>query len=224
MTLGANIIANGDAELDQKRCSKDGTCTAEQQPRCWSGSGCCAVCYNANGYPNNSTRGPPNRGGAFFTGGSSAECTMQQSKVLPAALAGLAAKGLLEYSFSAYLGGWDAEDDASVASVQFVSQSGAVLDSAKLGPVLTADRESATALLPRSTSGLAPIGTYAVCVQLTATQEASSNDYNNGFSDALSLAFTQGKEADPPALSAATRLHVLTCACNRGWGFGRAPR
>jgi hypothetical protein len=223
MVLGANVVANGDAELDRP-CSSDGwSCGADQQPRCWSGSGCCAVCYNVtDDYPSSSTQGPADRGEAFFRAGRSANCTMQQSKILPPALADLAASGELLYNFSAYLGGWRDQNDTFTASVQFVSRSGAVLGADDLAAVSAKDRGNATALILRSASGPAPNGTYAVCVQLMASRQGAQNNNTDGYSDSLSLVHARwGDRANGPRRgSAACKCSSALATIGRRWGFG----
>ena len=101
------------------------------------------------------------------------------------------------YDLSAWLGGYSDQDDNAVLSLQFLGATGSVLGSAKVGPVMAADRTNdTTELLQRSASGPVPAGTRAVKVTLTMTKTAGSD--NDGLADDLSLLLLQQGGATVP--------------------------
>ena len=93
--------------------------------------------------------------------------------------------GNLPYALSAWLGGYDGQDDNIVLTVQFESWNGTVLGTATLGPVLSADRNGVSELLLKSTNGTVPKTTRLIHVLLTITREEGEN--NDGLADSLSL-------------------------------------
>ncbi len=106
--------------------------------------------------------------------------------------------GNLPYALSAWLGGYDGQDDNIVLTVQFESWSGTVLGTATLGPVLSADRNGVSELLQKSTSGVVPKTTRLIHVLLTITREDGEN--NDGLADSLSLALGSNPPTGPEIL------------------------
>jgi len=76
-------------------------------------------------------------------------------------------------------GGEDGGEDAGI-----VLPAG-VLGSASIGPVTSADRSSATGLLPVSATGTIPVGTMAIELQLVMIRYDGA--YNDGYADDLSF-------------------------------------
>lgn len=91
----------------------------------------------------------------------------------------------LPYALSAWLGGYDGQDDNVVLTVQFEDWKGNILGTATLGPVLSADRGGNSELLQESTSGVVPSLTRMIHVLLTITREEGLN--NDGLADSLAL-------------------------------------
>jgi hypothetical protein len=162
------LIINGDAEAAAG--SPDGNPVAT--PSWTVGGEATALQYGASGgYPQATDPGPANRGNNLFAGGANdATSTLTQT-----------------ISLSAYLGGFEGQEDNAVLSVSF--QNGTTeVGTGHVGPVTAADRGSVTGLLARTATGAVPAGTRSAVVTLTATRlEGTAND---GYADNLSLALT----------------------------------
>src|SRR5260370_121778 len=121
------------------------------------------TCYNnACG-----TAGVTNPGKNFFYGGPSnpQSIAYQECDVSPAA--GLIDQGQVNFTLSAWLGGFEAQQDSAVLTIEFRSWSNNVIgNTVQLGPVTNADRQNFTQMLFRSTNGVVPTGTRYIAVQL----------------------------------------------------------
>lgn len=96
-------------------------------------------------------------------------------------------QGNIQFTLSAWLGGFLDQDDNAKMTIQFVSANGQVLSTASVGPVLAADRNNVNGLVQRSTTGKVPAGAAKVLVTVTMTREGGG--YNDGSADDLSLVF-----------------------------------
>jgi hypothetical protein len=92
------------------------------------------------------------------------------------------------YLLSGWLGGWTSQDDNATLTVTFQNASGAALGTGSIGPVMAADRASATGLVQQSSSGAVPSGTRTVLVVLSMAR--TSGSANDGYADDLSLVFS----------------------------------
>ena len=142
----------------------------------------------------------PDAGRAFFYGGwgvsddSNPIATAYQDIDVSSA-ASLIDAGSLSFALSGWLGGWEDQDDNCVVSVQFQKWNGTVLGTAKIGPVMAADRNSVSMELQRSATGSVPAGTRIAHVLITMTRvDGSANDGN---ADSLSLVFGSGGNVGP---------------------------
>ena len=79
----------------------------------------------------------------------------------------------------------------------FLDSSQHTLLSLVIGPVTEPDRDGATTLLFRSTSGVIPEGTRSIVVQMDATRFEGS--YDDGYADNLSLVVGGGPAVPEPA-------------------------
>jgi hypothetical protein len=178
------LIINGDAEAAAG--SPDGNPVAT--PSWTVGGEATALQYGASGgYPQATDPGPANRGNNLFAGGANdATSTLTQTISLAAYAAAIDA-GHVTFTLSAYLGGFEGQEDNAVLSVSF--QNGTTeVGTGHVGPVTAADRGSVTGLLARTATGAVPAGTRSAVVTLTATRlEGTAND---GYADNLSLALT----------------------------------
>ncbi len=172
-----NLVKNGDAESNVGADSS----TMIVKPSFWTTTGqFTAVQYGTVGFPSSSTPGPADRGKNFFAGGDAAVSTATQSISLGDFSAGIDAK-LDDYSFSAYIGGYETQGDNATVTVTFNSATAVTLGSVVLGPVTPAQRDSETALLHRDETGMIPKGSRTAIVTIVATRESGS--YNDGYVD-----------------------------------------
>ena len=182
-----NLIVNPDAEAGSG--SSDGNDVLPIPG--WTTVGDFTVVqYGASGgFPSPTDPGPSDRGLNFFAGGPS-NAGSSASQVIQVASSDFAPidAGAAYFHLSGYLGGYSSQGDNAVLSVNFRDGSGTSLGASSIGPVSPADRDNATGLLFRTTSGNVPVGTRMVTVNLQMTRLDGS--YNDGYADDLSLIFT----------------------------------
>ena len=70
-------------------------------------------------------------------------------------------------------------------AIRFLDAANEVIDTAAIGPVTNADRNSQTGLLLRQETGFVPSGTRSIGVELQMTR--LNGTYNDGYADNLSL-------------------------------------
>jgi len=176
-----NLVRNGDAESN---VGADNSTTIVK-PSFWTTTGqFTALQYGTAGFPSSTTPGPANRGKNFFAGGNAAVSTATQTISLADFSAGIDADRD-DYSFSAYIGGYESQADNATVSVTFKSATAVTLGTVVLGPVTPAQRDSETALLHRDETGLIPKGSRTAVVSIVATRESGS--YNDGYVDDVYL-------------------------------------
>src|SRR5262249_22704078 len=93
------------------------------------------------------------------------------------------------FDLSAYLGGFEDQEDHAVLTVTFLDRDGKKLGEAQVGPVTALERKKTTGLLLRSTRGKVPAGVRKLVIRLTFTRFSGSD--NDGSADNLSLVFTE---------------------------------
>jgi hypothetical protein len=180
--VGTNTLANGNAESGVAGTGHPQTVAI---PSWTVAGGMSTIGYSVGGgYP---TSGPPNKGAAFFSGGTAATATLTQTVNL-AGLAATVDAGNLDYNLSGWLGGYLTQTDNAKVVITFKNSGGTSLGTGQIGPVTPADRGNVTGLLQRTTTGTVPAGTRTVSVVVTATRDSGTN--NDGYSDNLSLIFT----------------------------------
>jgi uncharacterized protein (TIGR03437 family) len=201
--LGVNLIVNPGADASTGLNDNSTTETSPDLPGWVRSAYLTADSYQGDGSGDlyQATSGiPPDAASNYFYGG---ESVVDDSNPIGTAYqdidvssaASLVDAGTLAYSLSAWLGGYDSQDDNTVLTVQFESWSGTVLGTATLGPVLAADRNDTSELLLKSTSGTVPKGTRVVHVLLTITREEGDN--NDGLADSLSLVLGSNPASGP---------------------------
>lgn len=191
-----NLIVNGDAESGPGAVDHLSTVVVPD----WSHmSAFTAVEYGAFGeFPTLFSAGPVDRGVNFFTGGPvefavgtgmSVTTATQTADVTGGADS--IDVGLVGFELEGYLGGWVAQDDNAVLTIEFLDDASMTLGSGAIGPVNGFERRNETGLLLRSTSGLVPIGTRTIRITLEMTRVARAgqlgSEYNDGYADNLSL-------------------------------------
>ncbi|MBX3388226.1 MAG: hypothetical protein KF691_02080 [Phycisphaeraceae bacterium] len=147
------------------------------------------VSYSAGGgFPTINDPGSPTRASKFFAGGvSSPEASAYQTIVL-SAFAPAIDTGTQSCTLSGWLGGFSSQDDHCDVFATFYSEHGDLLGQQSIGGVLAAQRSGQTGMLFRTSSGVIPIGTRQVLIQVRMTRTAGT--YNDGYADDLS--FTLG--------------------------------
>ncbi len=185
--FGRNLVRNGNAEANTGAASD----TQIVRPADWRTTGqFTAVQYGIpGGFPDENSPGPPNRGRNDFEGGNAPRSTATQSISLleSAAAIRLGAR----YTFSAWLGGWENQDDHATATVTFLSAHGDSVGSVKLGPVTPQERHNVTGLLYQSQSGVVPKDATRADVTIVITRYEGT--YNDGSADNVSLMLMHGK-------------------------------
>jgi hypothetical protein len=196
--FGTNLILNGDAEASEGAPNDSSTVAT---PFFVVVGAFTPVMYNApGGFPVTGDPGVAAGGANFFSGGpSNASSSASQVIDISAGFASIDL-GTVGFDLSAYLGGYDGQNDNAVLTISFLDAVSAVLGGATLGPVSNLDRGFATGLLFRSTSGFVPVGARSVNVNLQMTRTAGA--YNDGYADNLSLVLRGGGDAGVPEPSA----------------------
>lgn len=147
-----------------------------------------AVQYAAGGQfdLNASSPGPTDRGANFFAGGRGFEESTATQVISFTENLNLIDEGGLQFQFSAWLGGYDWQNDRMQVSATFRNAAEATLGSVvTLGPVTNEERNDVSSLLFRETSGTLPIGTRSVVIELRAIRDAGT--YNDGYADNLNF-------------------------------------
>jgi hypothetical protein len=94
----------------------------------------------------------------------------------------------INFSLSGYLGGSSNQGDNVTLFANFSDSSHSFISQVFVGPVTAANRGNVTELLLRSTSGVLPVGTRYVQIQLHFEREAGT--YDDGYADTLSFILT----------------------------------
>ena len=180
--FGSNLIVNGNAEAGPGSASSN---DIEPVPSFTTTGSFTVVQYGPNGGPLPTDPGPADRGLNYFAGGpnNASSSAAQLINLLPEA--SVINAGKAAFTLSAYLGGYDGQNDNAILSLSFLGAGGAALGSAQIGPVSSADRGGTSGLLFRSMNGFVPIGAQSVNVNLQMTR--TDGAYNDGYADDLSL-------------------------------------
>ena len=127
------------------------------------------------------------RGNCYFTGQLSKETTMWQTIDLNNYIDSyLIDNQLVKYNLSAWLGGYQNQNDCALVSLFFQDQFNQTIgNGTQIGPVLAADRGNVNSLVFRQTNGLVPIGTRFFEILVTIT--LASGSYNNGNVDNIKV-------------------------------------
>jgi hypothetical protein len=149
-----------------------------------------AVQYGAPGFPTPAVSAFYGGGANFFAGGQNTTSSTALQDVDVRGAAPEIQGGNVRADFSAYLGGYLSQSDSATAAIQFLDSSGAVVRSSTIGPVTTADRNSESVLLPRSTVVQVPATTTTIRVLLQATRLEGS--YDDGYADNVDVELAQG--------------------------------
>ena len=195
--LGANWVVNGDAESGAG--STDGSVVPVPG---WSTTGgsilMTAVQYQPSpgSFPAITDPGPPTRGNNFFAGGPNVALSTSVQTFDVSGLASQIDAGLLHYTLSGWLGGWQNQDDFARWDVQFLSATSVILGVNTLTGPNAAARGNQTGLLFETTNGAIPSGTRMLFFELDLDRLAGA--YDDGYADNLSFVATStGGSAAP---------------------------
>lgn len=190
-----NLIVNGDAEAGPGALDFDDVFPVPG----WTTTGAFTAVQYASpdvSVPIGNEPAPPNRGANLFAGGPDSENSSAFQLIDVSASTSLIDVGNVPYFLTGYLGGYSFQNDTAVLTATFQGAGGLTLGSASIGPVTNVDRDIQTALLFRSASGLVPIGTRTINVELLMNY--SDGGYNNGYADNLSLIVNIPNPPDQP--------------------------
>ncbi|HVY70035.1 MAG TPA: tandem-95 repeat protein [Verrucomicrobiae bacterium] len=181
--LGANLLANGDAEAG---AASPDTVQLVTAPGWRTQGGFNVLAYGSPiGFPDGASPGPTSRGNNFFAGGpNNTQSAAYQVIALFAAGARIDA-GIAHFRLSAFLGGATGEGDNMTVTATFLDVDGTELGTSTIGPVTDPDRGGVTGLLNRSAIGTIPVGARYVEVAMVSTKTFGT--YNDGYADNLSF-------------------------------------
>jgi len=190
LVLGTNWVVNGGAEADTG--STDGSVVPVSG---WTA--CCSLplftvvqYLPANGFPGPGDPGPASRGANFFAGGPNVANAGGTEIVDVSGFAGSIDLGLITFDASAYLGGFQNQDDLPEFVVDFRDSSNALIfSSAVVGPD-SAQRAGVTGLFFEENTGVVPMGTRTI--QFILEMERQAGTYDDGYADNLSFVANGG--------------------------------
>ena len=132
------------------------------------------------------TPGPTDRGANYFYGGPAAALSTGTQLVTPPS-AGIST-GRVFYALSAWLGGFQGQDDDATLEVTFENAGGTAISTSTIGPVTASQRLATTELVFCQASGVVPAATRSVLVELALQRYEGVDD--DGLADNLSLVFS----------------------------------
>ncbi|CAF1113838.1 unnamed protein product [Rotaria sordida] len=138
-----------------------------------------------------SSPGPRNRGNCYFFGQISSSTTMWQTIYLNNTVAAVLIDSLtVNFRLSAWIGGWEDQNDNAKISLTFLNQfSQQVGYVTNIGPVSASDRNYISMMLYREAGGVVPIGARVAKVLVTFTRTAQKS--NDGSVDNIALVLHQ---------------------------------
>ncbi len=198
--FGSNLIVNGNAEAQAVPSTVTISDTTVSVPGWCTESLFTIEPYgDPNGDLSPTSPGPADAGNYYFYGGPSNGLSSAYQDIDVSSAASLIDSAAVQYSLSAWLGGYSSQNDNATLQVQFQDWDGNVLGSAvTLGPFLAADRNNVSELLMTNQNGAVPVGTRDIHVFLAMTRTDGSD--NDGMADSLSLVLS-GPGGTPPALA-----------------------
>lgn len=213
ITLGVNAVVNGDAESS---VGGNGAFINPIPGWALSTGKPTIVLYNVPGsFPSSSDPGGSVGGNNFFAGGPNAGTSSMSQTLDVSNIAALIDTGLINYSMSAYLGGWQNHNDVAVFRADFYDGSTNLLQTQVLTGPNAAQRSNQTGLFQSSTTGFIPVGTRSIIFLLGMSY--SAGDYNDGYADNLSFIATQSTNTATPEPTTALLLGLplLALCCLR---------
>lgn len=227
-TLGQNLIINGGAE--QGLGDPVGNAVGTDIPAIpgWTPTGNFSVLqYGASGFsftnplgqvvqvgglPDATTPSAADRGHNFFYGGSDRASSSASQTIDISHLSQTIDVGLLAFTLSGWLGGYQADPDSASLIVSFLSDSGTLLGSSSISSPPPTDRNNATGLFFQSYKGLIPVGTRQASILLDMNY--AKGRVNDAYADNLSLTVTAVPE--PTTILGTLMASSLLVAYRRG--------
>jgi hypothetical protein len=185
VTLGTNLLGNGDGEAD--------FAANETSPvPGWQTQGIVLARYGDRGMPQTTSPGPADRGRFFFAGGPAHQpgqplrtFASASQEIDVSSLAADIDAGRIRYDLSAFLGGYGAEKDTMALQVWFRRSNAQDAETVVLNSVTADDRSNTTGLFPNFAQGVVREGTRKITVQLFAAR--AFGRYIDGYADNISL-------------------------------------
>ncbi|MFG0242847.1 MAG: alkaline phosphatase family protein [Phycisphaerales bacterium JB054] len=185
--LGRNLVFNGGAELDRGMADQH----VHQNIAGWLNPGPFGVTVveygSPDGYPSATDPGPGERGNNFFCGGANGvTVASQRIDLMPLSQAIDSTEAV--FTLSAYLGGYADQEDNAAVRVRWFDDEDHLLGVSMLAPVTAADREGATGLIRRETTGTPPSMARWAEVEIECVRASGAG--NDGYVDDVSLVIT----------------------------------
>ncbi len=180
-TLGTNLVLNPGAESNTGVSNTTSVVT----PSNWTANGhpTTAKYGTVGAFP--TTSSPGHAGSEFFAGGpTDPESDLFQTISLFNLSSSVDAKKV-DFSLSGFLGGSSNQGDNVTLFANFSDAGMGLLGQVFVGPVTASNRGNVTELLSRSTSGVLPVGTRYIQIQLHF--QRSSGTYDDGYADSISM-------------------------------------
>jgi hypothetical protein len=182
--LGVNIVVNGRGESGGAAANAIGVVS----PPGWVGMGSITqVQYGASGAPflNALSARPPDAGLTFFAGGPGSAQSAMIQRVELAQRAAQIDSGVVNITFSAWMGGATTEEDTVLAFCTFLDEEEFTLGTLQLNGPNSLQRGGVTLLAARNVHGRVPAGTRAAEIILLFSR--ATGTYNNGYADSVGL-------------------------------------
>jgi hypothetical protein len=206
ISLNTNLIVNGDAEDGSAGVNAYDVVSV---PGWTTTSNLSVYRYNSDGrFPNFVSPGPVNRGNNFFGGGPAngfSNSSKASQTIYLSSGSEAIDSGNTQFDLSGFLGGYSIKQDEAMVIASFLDTNNVKLSSASIGPVTFLDRLDntlglfVTGLLARNTSGLVPIGTRSILVELNMSAAVRGGNfnlyYNDAYADNLALVLTDATPA-----------------------------
>jgi hypothetical protein len=179
--FGHNLVQNANADA-----SAGATGDQTVKPSNWQTEGNFSVVqYGTPNVMSANDPGPPDRGKNLFTGGPDNARSKATQTIDVSGGSGGIDGGNKEYTLSAWLGGFQGQEDNATVVVTFQDGNGNSLGTNKIGPVSSVARRSVTSLVRSETTGKVPKNTRKVVIDIIMVR--SEGSYNDGYADDVSF-------------------------------------
>jgi hypothetical protein len=215
LVLGTNWVVNGDAESDTG--STDGSIVPVSGWTACCGSTLFTVVQYLpnNGFPGPGDPGPASRGANFFAGGPNVANASGSETIDVSGFAASIDLGLLTFDASAYLGGYQGQDDIAEFVVDFRDSSNALISSGGVVGPDAMQRGSLTGLSLEENTGVIPVGTRSI--QFILDMFRQDGTYDDGYADNLSFVVNGSSSSAPEPGSAGLMAVGGVVIAGLGW-------